>query len=404
MKYVLLVPDGMADYPLRELSWRTPLMAAKAPVIKGLGLTGKMGTFLSLPKGTQAGSDSANMSVLGYDPKTQLTGRGPLESAARGLVLGEEDIAFRLNLVTESAGRIIDYSSGHIDDQEAAELIGLLGEELRQEDIEFKAGKSYRNLLLLKGKKYGDDISTTPPHDIIGEPINSHMPVASSESARETQSILSKIIEDSRAILQGHPINRRREKKGLNRANMAWPWGGGHRLNIRPFSETWGISGTVISAVDTVKGLAISAGMKAPEIPGATGFIDTNYEAKAECALGSLSNCDMVYIHVEATDEMGHAGDVRGKIKAIEDFDSRIAKPVISGLESLGVDYRVAVIPDHYTPCTVRTHVRDPTPFVISSSDSESSSGLEYNEENAKEGPLGLLQGRDFMRTLIENG
>ncbi len=402
MKYVIMVPDGMADYPLRELGWRTPLMVADAPVMKSLGRKGEMGTFRSLPRGAQAGSDTANMSILGYDPVTQLTGRGALEAASLGIELGEDDIAFRCNLLTVDGDRMDDYSAGYITDPEARKLVESIDDELGTDTALFRAGRSFRNILVLSGGHRAAEVLTTPPHDIVGQPFAPYLPKPVGPEGKRTARVLGELMSRSKAVLENHPINAERVRNGLNPANMIWPWGPGGRLRIRPFKDIWGISGVAIAAVDTVKGLARSAGMDAPDIPGATGFTDTDYEAKADYALRALRNCDLTYVHAEATDEMGHAGDVQGKIMAIENFDSRLTSRIIDGLESGGEEYRLAVIPDHFTPCTVRTHVRDPTPFVIYHSDSPSESGEDYSEESAKFGRLGILEGDQFMKKLIK--
>lgn len=400
MKYICLVPDGMADYPIRSLSWRTPLVAAQAPIMKSFGEMGDMGVFLSIPRGTQAGSDVANMSIMGYDPSTQLTGRGALESAAMNIKLQDDELAFRCNLITTDGSTILDYSAGYIPSEEGHHLIDAMKEKFDGESVTFHAGNSFRNILMLRGDWISEDIRTTPPHDIVGQDIASYLPKALSGHAKRTEEKLRELILRSTEVLSDHPINRQRKRKGENPGNMIWPWSPGRRLRIRPFKDVWGLEGAAISAVDTVKGIAKSAGMDAPDVPGATGFIDTNYEGKARAALNCLQRCDLVYIHVEAIDEMGHSGDVMGKIRAIENFDSRLVATLLGGLERMGGEYRIAVIPDHYTPCTVRTHVRDPTPFVITGMGD--SKGLEYNEENAKIGKLGLLKGEEFIRSLLQ--
>ncbi len=402
MKYLVLIPDGMADYPLRELSWRTPLMVAHAPTIKSLGFRGRMGLFTSLPKGTQAGSDVAIMSIMGYDPSKQLTGRGAIESAALGIDLEEDEIAFRCNLVTCRRDRISDYSAGYISSTEGGLLVDALKKELEDEGVRFHPGKSFRNILVLKGEYYSDDLATTPPHDIVGQSFPPYLPAARSAAARETEETVRDLIAKSRGVLARHAVNAKRRKAGLNPGNMIWPWSPGHRLNVKPFGEIWGVSAVAVAAVDTIKGLARSAGMLAPNVPGATGFVDTDYEAKARAALDLLRTCDMAFVHVEGIDEMGHSGDLKGKIKAIEDFDSRLVARLLAGLESRGWEYRISVIPDHYTPCTVRTHVRDPTPFVIAQDRIRPSKGVEYNEENAKLGELGTLKGDEFIRCVLK--
>lgn len=400
MKYLILVPDGMADYPIRELSWRTPLMVADAPGIKSLGSKGEMGLFQSIPKGAQAGSDVANMSIMGYDPVTQLTGRGALEASALGIELDDDEIAFRCNLITCNGDAVTDYSAGYIPTVEGNELMQAMKEEFDDDAVSFHGGNSFRNILVLKGPDVSEELQTTPPHDIVGQSLSSYLPRALDQRAQATEALLRKLISESSRVLDDHPVNRKRRKEGNNPGNMIWPWSPGRRLRLKPFKKIWGLAGSAISAVDTVKGLARSAGMSAPDVPGATGFIDTDYEAKADAALAALRKCDLVYVHVEAIDEMGHSGDVRGKIQAIESFDSRLVARLFAGLESRGIEYRVAVIPDHYTPCTVKTHVRDPTPFAIAPHDA-SPDGPGYDEESAKQGRLGILEGDGFLRELL---
>ncbi len=400
MKYLILVPDGMADYPIRELSWRTPLMEAEAPKIKSVGRKGEMGLFRSIPRGAQAGSDVANMSIMGYDPVTQLTGRGALEASALGIELDEDEIAFRCNLIACDGEVVVDYSAGYIPTFEGNELIEAMKEDFDDDIVSFHGGNSFRNILVLKGTGVSERLQTTPPHDIVGQRISPYLPRALEDEAEGTEAILKRLISASRRVLDDHPVNIRRRKEGQNPGNMIWPWSPGRRLKIKPFREIWGIDGSAISAVDTVKGLARSAGMSAPDVPGATGFVDTDYEAKADAALAALRACDLAYVHVEAIDEMGHSGDVRGKIQAIQSFDSRLVARLFEGLESRGIEYRVAVIPDHYTPCTIKTHVRDPTPFAIADHDGFPD-GPEYDEESAKRGRFGLLEGDGFLRRLL---
>jgi len=403
MKYLILVPDGMADYPLRQLSWRTPLMAAEAPTMKSLGRKGRMGLFQSIPRAAQAGSDVANMSIMGYDPVKELTGRGALESAALGIDLEDDEIAFRCNLVSAEGGRIKDYSAGYISTEEGHELVDALRAELDTDRVRFYGGRSFRNILVIKDRGPAGSLLTTPPHDIVGQPFSPYLPKALTLEAKRLEERVRALISRSREILKDHPINARRRKNRRNPGDMIWPWSPGRKLRIRPFAEIWGISGLAVSAVDTVRGLAKSAGMEAPEIPGATGFVDTDYEAKASRALEALRNHDLIYVHVEGIDEMGHSGDILGKRRAIDDTDARLLGPLVEGLESHGWDYRVAVIPDHYTPSTVRTHVRDPTPFVIACPGEEDTGRPEYNEENAKRGTLGLLRGDEFIKTLLSD-
>jgi 2,3-bisphosphoglycerate-independent phosphoglycerate mutase len=368
--------------------------------MKALGREGRMGTFLSLPRGAQAGSDVANMSIMGYDPRRELTGRGPLESAALGINLEDDEIAFRCNLITVEGDTIADYSAGYIPTPQGHKLIESLKEAFDGEQVTFHAGNSFRNILVLKGEWISDELRTTPPHDIVGQPLEPYLPKALSPEARRTEETLARLILASRDLLAQHPVNAERRGGGMNPGNMIWPWSPGARLKIVPFERKWGLRGAAISAVDTVKGLAKSAGMPAPDIPGATGFVDTDYEAKAEAAMEMLRTCDLVYVHVEGIDEMGHSGDVKGKIDAIEDYDSRLVRKLLEALDSRGWDYRIAVIPDHYTPCTIRTHVRDPTPFAIAES-AGLGAGPEFDEEHAKLGTMGMLRGDEFIRALI---
>ncbi len=406
VRYVIIVPDGMAGYPIRELSWRTPLAVSRAPCMKSLGTPNSMGLFVSLPKGSPAGSDAANMSIMGYDPVSDLTGRGALEAAALGIELGESDVAFRCNFVTVYGDTLADYSSGHISDSESRELLEFLDREIGDESVSFYFGKSYRNILVLRGEEFSDKLHMTPPHDIAGNNFEMFKPRALSVQAEKTAEKIRKLMDISREVLSRHSVNVERRRRGQNPANMIWPWSPGRKPRVKPFREIWGLSGAAISAVTTVRGLAKACGMDAPEIPGATGMLDTNFEAKVDFAIHALASHDLVYIHAEATDEMGHAGDVYGKIRAIEEIDSRLVCPFISYLERSGYEYRVAVIPDHYTPCKIGTHVRDPTPFVICTGDrgGQCEGGTEYTEEAAKRGRIGTVSGDSFLRLLIGQG
>ena len=357
MKYLLIIGDGMADYPVDALNGKTPLQVADKPHMDELAAKGRSGTLKTIPEDMGAGSDIANLSILGYNPKKWYTGRGPLEAASRGIQLGKNDIAFRCNLITEENNVLVDYSADHITSEEASELIKHVGAELgKPNEIDFYAGVSYRHLLIFRNGPYSDEVSCTPPHDAIGVKISETLPKAKTSKAEFTVTILNKMILRSKKILQNHPVNVSRVSRGKRPGNMIWPWGQGKKLNMPTLQERYGISGAVISAVDVVKGVGIYAGMKVINVPGATGFYDTNYEGKADYALDALKSYDMVLIHVEAPDEAGHFGDYEQKIRTIEDLDKRLIGRLMEGLDQ---ECTIAVLPDHATPIKVKTHTRD---------------------------------------------
>ncbi|MFV2041328.1 MAG: cofactor-independent phosphoglycerate mutase, partial [Candidatus Hydrothermarchaeales archaeon] len=354
MKYIILLGDGMADYPLTELGGRTPLEAAKKPNIHALASSGFGGRLETIPEGMGAGSDVANLSILGYDPARYYTGRGPLEAASIGVKLSADEVAFRCNFITEKDGMIDDYSAGHITSSETEPLIKSLNESF---DLgRFYSGVSYRNLFVTDT---GAELTTTPPHDVLDGRVSEHLikPSDDSDAAR-----LNKMILDSKEILENHPVNRRRAAEGRNPANMIWLWGQGRAPSIKPFHRRYGIKGAVISAVDLIKGIGIYAGMEIVEVPNATGLIDTNWEGKAEAALKALETVDLVYVHVEAIDEAAHAGDMSLKIRAIEEFDRRLVGPLLEGVDQ---ECKIAVLPDHFTPIRLKTHTADPVPFIV---------------------------------------
>jgi 2,3-bisphosphoglycerate-independent phosphoglycerate mutase len=362
MKYIILVGDGMADRPLRELGYRTCLQVANTPNMDRLASEGEAGMVRTIPDGFEPGSDIANLTILGYDPGRYYSGRAPLEAAYRGVELGPEDVAFRCNLVTlrfngdDKYAVMEDYSAGHITTPEARRLIREINRRLGSERIAFYPGVSYRHLMVWRN---GDDRMTcTPPHDITGRRIERYLP-----SGRGAGLLLD-LMKASVDILLSHPVNRQRVKKGLPPANSIWLWGQGKGLRLPRFKERYGLSGAIISAVDLMKGIGVSVGFDVIEVRGATGYLDTNYEGKAKAALKALKDVDVVYLHVEAPDEAGHNGDVRAKIKAIEDFDSRVIGTIMKGMRSFR-DYSILLLPDHATPLRVRTHTGEPVPFVI---------------------------------------
>ena len=368
MKYIVLVGDGMADKPLKSLGFKTCLQKAHTPNMDRLAAEGEIGKARTIPQGFEPGSDVANLSILGYNPSKYYSGRAPFEAAFRGIKLNSNDVAFRCNLVTlkfsdseniESAG-MQDYSAGHITTKEATQIIRDINKKLGDNRIAFYPGMSYRHLMVWKNGK--EKIQCTPPHDITGKKIGSYLPKGKGEE------VLRSLMDKSREILLSNPVNRNRGKKGLNQANSLWFWGQGKKLSIPEFQDKYHLKGALISAVDLTKGLGICAGYDILNVKGATGYIDTNYIGKAKAALRALKNYDIVYVHVEAPDEAGHNGDMEAKIQAIEDFDAKVVGTILEGIKKFE-DYRILLLPDHFTPIRIMTHTEEPVPFVIYSSD-----------------------------------
>ncbi|MBF0458659.1 MAG: cofactor-independent phosphoglycerate mutase [Nitrospirae bacterium] len=360
MKYIVLIGDGMADMPLEALGGLTLLQKAATPNMDALASRGTVGMVRTVPEGFSPGSDVANLSILGYDPRDYYSGRAPLEAASMGIPLGGNDAAFRCNLVNLDFRKeetiMADYSSGHITSEEAKELIMAIKHELDSDSIHFYPGISYRHLMVNSDGVV--DMSCTPPHDISGRPITQYMPQGNGGD------VLLMLMRRSQEILKGHPVNIDRIKHGKPPANSIWLWGQGKRPALPLFKEKFGIEGSLISAVDLTKGLGVCAGLKIIDVPGATGYIDTNYKGKAQYGVDSLSDRDFVYIHVEAPDEAGHSGKLQDKLRAIEDFDSLVVGEVIRLLKDTG-DYKILLMPDHPTPIALKTHTNAPVPFVI---------------------------------------
>jgi 2,3-bisphosphoglycerate-independent phosphoglycerate mutase len=399
MKYIVLLGDGMADEPVAELDSRTPLQAAHTPRMDALARVAELGLVETIPAGMHPGSDVANLSVFGYDPATCYSGRSPLEAASMGVELAPGDVAFRLNLVHLQAhyGKLYmaDFSAGHISTDEARELIEALQEELGDEEFHFTTGVSYRHLLVWKGGK--DQLSFTPPHDITHQGIEEHLPKG------EGADRLMALMNASQLILHNHPVNERRVRLGLTSANSIWLWGHGRAPKMETMQEKFGVSGAVISAVDLINGIGIYAGLEVIKVPGATGYIDTNYRGKAEAALEALKTRDFVYLHVEAPDEAAHAGNLDDKVKAIESFDELVVGTVLDGLPALG-DYRVLILPDHPTPVARMTHTSDPVPYLLFDSAGafpprHLASG--YSEEAAAESGVLVREGHRLMERFI---
>jgi len=395
MKYIILVGDGMADYPLPELGNKTPLQAADTPNMDLVARNGISGMVKTIPDSMPPGSDVANTSVLGYDPRIYFTGRGPLEAGSMGVKLSRDDVAYRCNVVTVQDGIMVDYSSGHISSGESRKLIESVDAELGADGIKFHAGVSYRHLLVHTNGS--ESLRCTPPHDITDEPYEKYLPIG------EGQKIIRELMEKSRAILTDHPVNKRRIVAGKNPGNMVWLWGQGRAPNMPTVAEKYGFTGSVISAVDLIRGIGYYAGLDIIEVPGATGYLDTNYLGKAEYALESLKEKDFVWVHVEAPDEASHAGDIEAKIEAIEQFDSKVVGTILRGMEKSGEEYLLLVLPDHLTPISVRTHVHGEVPFAACGTKVKNDDVDSYCEAAAEAGGIRFRNGHTLVTHLITN-
>lgn len=355
MKYIILLADGMADRPCEALGGKTPLEAANKPNMEALFKKSACGTVKPLVPGYPLGSDVGNMSILGHDPHKFYTGRAAMEAANLGIEMAPREVAFRCNLVCVKNGIMDDYSAGHITTKEAKELIKLIDKKLGGKDVKFYPGKSYRHIMVMKG---GEDIKAHAPHDIFGQPIEKYMPKGSKSA------VLIQMMQDSQFLLDGHEVNIARRSEGKKPANMIWLWGQGKKLDLPKLKDTYGIEGAVISAVDLVNGIGLSMGLEVISVPDVTGYIDTNWKGKMGAALKALKKKDFVYLHIEATDEMGHNGDAQGKVKAIELFDAEIVGPIVEGMKNYP-EYRIMVTSDHATPVPARTHTEEAVPFFI---------------------------------------
>ena len=401
MKYVVVVGDGMADYPVPELGNKTPLQAAYKPNIDAITAKGRSGLLKTVPDDLKPGSDVAILSVLGFSPKQYYTGRGAFEAAARGIKLKDSDVAFRCNLITEKDGVLVDYSAGHITSKDSTRLIAAVKEACEKTgEIEFYSGLDYRHFLIMRNSPLSLQIECTPPHDAIGTEIKAILPKAKTPKAEETANMLKEAILKSKEILESHPINVARRKSGVNPGNMIWPWGGGEKPKMPSFKEKYGLKAAAISAVDLVKGIAIYTGMKVIEVPGATGREDTNYEGKADAALKALEDNDLVFVHVEAPDEAGHVKDYKLKVKTIEDLDEKVVGRIVEGLEE---PYAIAVLPDHPTPIEIGTHTRDPVPFAVQSPLIEADGVQKFDEFSARNGGFGLVEHEGVISLLISS-
>lgn len=400
MKYVIVLGDGMADYPLDELGGKTPLEYAKTETLGRLAAVSEIGLVNTIPEGMSPGSDTANLSVIGYDPKIYYSGRSPLEALSIGVDMKPTDISFRCNIVTLSEDdveydkrTIIDHSSGEISTDEAAELIKAVKDALEDEEYEFHVGTSYRHLTIWENGKV---LPLTPPHDILTKVIGEYLP---------QDEKLRNMMRKSYDILVNHPINIERKKKGLNPANSIWFWGAGTRPALSSFQDKNKKNGVMISAVDLLKGIAVGAGLTNIEVEGANGGLHTNYKGKAMAAVNALleDGYDFAYIHVEAPDEMGHQGSMERKIEAIESLDSKVIRIVVEEFEKRGEDLRLLVLPDHPTPIVLRTHSSDPVPYLLYDSTDLKESVLEYNEKDAKSAGIYVAEGHKIIDHLFGN-
>ena len=402
MKYVVVLCDGMADYPVPALGGKTPMMCADKPHIDALAQKGEVGLVRTVAAGLKPGSDVANMSVLGFDPKKYYTGRSPLEAASIGVDLKDTDVTLRTNLVTLSDEpnyedkTMVDYCAGDISTAEAAEIMQDVEAHFGNEMFKFYAGVSYRHCLVWANGTT-DLGNMTPPHDISGRVVGEYL------SKSENAVPLIQMMKDSYAFLSEHPVNKKRVAEGKRPANSIWMWGEGKKPMLPAFSDVYGKKGAIVSAVDLLKGIAKCAKMEAPEVEGATGYIDTNFEGKAHAAVDALKNgCDFVYIHLEAPDECGHRNEPENKVKAIEMIDSRVLPIVLDGLNAIGEDYKIMVLPDHPTPIVTQTHAADPVPYLIYHKANEKQGVDSINEETAKNTGVFIENGPDIMRKFLE--
>lgn len=405
MKHIIILGDGMADHPLAELGGKTLLQAAHTPWMDLLARMGRNGRLITVPHGFHPGSEVANMSVLGYDIPSVYEGRGVLEAASIGIDLAPGQLAMRCNLVCIEGETLKNHSAGHISTAEADQLIRTLQEKLGDDHIKFYTGTQYRHLLVIDGGSR--DIDTTPPHDVPEQPFRPLLPKALTPGAEPTAELLRRLILDSQSILEKHPVNLRRQAAGRDMANSIWPWSPGYRPKMETLSARFPQihAGSVISAVDLIRGIGRYAGLRNIEVEGATGLYDTNYEGKAAAAIAALrAGDDFVFLHVEASDEAGHEGDVPLKLRTIENLDARIVGPVYQAVKDWTDEpVAIAVLPDHPTPCAVRTHVSEPVPFLIYYPGIEADAVTAYDEVSAVAGSYGLLKEDEFIREFLKH-
>jgi 2,3-bisphosphoglycerate-independent phosphoglycerate mutase len=390
MKQVVLLCDGMADHALPALGGKTPMQAARKPAMDGLAAKSKVGLAWTGVKELPMGSDVGNMAVLGYDPRKYYSGRAPLEAKAMGVELKKNEVVFRCNLVHVAGGQMEDYSAGQIGTDDAKPLVRMLDERLGSKTLRFIPGIQYRHLAVLAGAGFEEALCVAP-HDIMGQPIEGHLPRG------KKGSVLKQLMLDSQLLLEGHEINRERRREGKKTANMAWMWGQGKGIQLPDFKGLCGLEGGVISAVDLVRGLGMAAGLEVIKVPGTTGWLDTNWSGKAEAALKFLKKHDFVYVHLEATDEAGHQGDPAAKVQAIELIDNLVLAPILKGLQDQ--PFRILIMPDHPTPCDVRTHTYEPVPYLYYDSSRDQAGPAAFDELSAQ-GRGEALEAWTLMDTL----
>ena len=399
MKHIMILGDGMSDYPVARLGGKTPLQIARKPHMDRIAREGRCGLFKTIEEDLPTGSEAANLSVLGYDPRKVLQGRGVLEAASMGVDIGPDDMGMRCNLICLfDDGRIKNHSAGHISSEESAEIIQALQKEIGAPDLHFYTGVSYRHLLV--GHGFDPRLDCTPPHDHPNEPAEPLLIRAKVPAAQPTADRLNDLIRRSWVILQDHPVNQRRRAAGKDPANSIWLWSPGKRPQMWTFKERFGVTGAVISAVDLIRGIGVYAGLEILKVPGATGLYDTNYEGKAAAALAALKRVDFVYVHVEAPDEAGHEGNLDLKIRTIEDLDARLIGRILAGLETTPAV--VALLPDHPTPVEMRIHVRDAVPFAIRDPRQRPDSVTQYDEASCAAGGFGTVHGDAFIRAVFQ--
>jgi 2,3-bisphosphoglycerate-independent phosphoglycerate mutase len=400
MKYVIILGDGMSDYPIASLAGKTPLQAARKPNMDRIAREGRCGLFKPIEEDMPTGSEAANLSVLGYDPRQVLQGRGVLEAASMGVEIRADDMAMRCNLICLfDDGRIKNHSAGHISSAESDDILKTLQKEIGRPGLNFYTGVSYRHLFV--GKGLDPRLDCSPPHDHPNEPAEGLLIRAKVPEAQPTADLLNDLTRRSWPILKDHPVNRRRRAAGKDPGNSIWLWSPGKRPKMWTFQERFGVSGAVISAVDLIRGIGVYAGLEILKVPGATGLSDTNYEGKADACLAALEHCDFCYVHVEAPDEAGHDGNLELKIRTIEDLDARVVGRILTGLEQRKMKAVVAVLPDHPTPVEKRIHVRDAVPFAIRDPRQAPDKVERFDEQSCAAGEFGTVHGDAFIRAVF---
>ena len=400
MKYIIILGDGMSDEPLADFQNKTPLQLAHKPHIDWLAKNGRSGMLYTVPETMHPGSEIANMAVLGYDVEKVFEGRGVLEAASMGVELEPGDLGLRCNLLTIEDQKIKNHSAGHISNEEAAEIIHYLDEKLGSDTVKFYPGVSYRHLLVIKGGI--KDFQCTPPHDVPGTPFAEVLPKAKNAGAEATCRLVNDLILKSQELLENHEINKKRKAAGKEPANSIWPWSPGYKPAMPTLNEMFGVEkSAVISAVDLIQGIGVYAGMEVIKVEGATGLYDTNYEGKAKAAVDALRENDLVYLHIEASDEAGHEGDVELKTRTIEYLDQRVVKYILEEIKTIDDEVAIAILPDHPTPCALKTHTRDAVPFTIYKPSALPDAVEVYDEFDPRNGALGWMKGDEFIREFI---